>query len=162
MAIVDSLSAPDSGTTFSCNADFHIILTWTTEDLKSVIVMPRYANWNSRLEVACRSDAGDRLILYYHDGSPHEVANIEDVFTDAQAYQVDIYGNGTNIKIDVGSVEQINETVTYNATQTGGRIDHNLDTNDIELESWPYGEPTAGIALTATIAAVTKVSGPMV
>jgi len=165
MAIVDSLSAPASGTTYSANANCHVFWVWTNENNKVVSTEFRYANPDSKVYVIARVDNADnQLLLAYHDGSYHLVVGVDDVFVSDIEYRVDIYANGTNIKVDVDDVEKINETVTYNATQTGGRITHGLSTNDIELESWPYGEPVSGTDIAvgnvgnSSIAAVTPVT----
>ena len=145
MAIVDSKSSPANGTLFNANADCHIFFTWTNESTKWVSIRFRYASAVSKVYVRCSPDvADDPLLLLYYDGTENEVTRVNGIFTAEQEYRVDIYGNGSNIKIDVDGINKIDETVTYNQTQTGGRVDHNLATNDIELESWPYGEPAGG------------------
>jgi hypothetical protein len=147
MAIVDSLSSPASQATYDANADCHIIIVWTNEHDKWIQTYFRYDNFNDTVRVSLRADGTNSLILQYKDGSTNDVAEVTGIFTDEIEYRVDIYANGSNIKVDVDDVEKINETLTYNQASTGGRIDHNLDTNDIELESWPYGEPSESINL---------------
>ena len=149
MAIVDSLSQPANGATFDANADFHIICTWTVQDFTQLIVGFRYDASNDQVQLQSRTD-NDDLVLEYNDGSWHTVATVTDYFTGLQGTEVsvDIYGNGSNVKVDVDGVEQINETVTHNATSAGGGIiSHSQSSNDIELESWPYGEPSASTEL---------------
>ena len=164
MAIVDSLSSPASQTQYSSNANCHVITTWTNEDNTNVQIKVRFAAWNSFVNVKCDAGGNNDLVLQYYDGGWNTVATVSSVFASDIEYTVDVYANGTNVKVDVDDVEKINETVTYNATQTGGRIDHNLATNDIELESWPYGEPTSGVEFTvgnvgnSSIAALTPVT----
>lgn len=159
MAIVDSLSSPDTGTDFDANADCHIILVWTNENNTQITTNLRYANAGSKVFVQTQATNPDKLRLRYNDGSAHTVAEVEGVFTSDIEYRVDIYANGTNVKIDVDDVEKINETVTYNATQTGGNITHDLASNDIELESWPYGEPAAGVEVVQSPLGTLEITG---
>lgn len=160
MAIVDSLSSPASGATYNANADCHVFFTFTNENSNYVVVNFRFSSQNSRVWVGCRADVGaNPLRLRYNDGSITTVATVDDIFDDDVEVRVDIYANGTNIKVDVDDVEKINETVAYNSTQTGGRVDHTLDTNDIELESWPYGEPSAGVEVTQSPLGTLAVTG---
>jgi len=164
MAIVDSKSAPASGTNFNCNADCHIIITFTNENLQNVAIYPRYEGVNDKVQITCRADGGNDLRLGYNNGSYQTVRDVAGVFPSDIGYKVDIYCNGTNVVVEVDDVEKINETVTHNETVAQGNITHTLATNDIELESWPYGEPVAGtdIAVTnvgnSSIAAVTPVT----
>jgi len=147
MAIVDSLSSPDTYTTFDSNANFHIFFTYTGEDNQAVTVTPRYVGFTSKVEVSCNQYGTNDLLLAYNDGTFTEVATVNQVFTSDIEYRVDIYGNGSNIIVEVNGSGLIDETVTYNQAQTGSRIEHSLSTNDIELESWPYGEPSTSTEL---------------
>jgi hypothetical protein len=156
MAIVDSLSSPANNTNYDANADCHIITTWTVEDGKyNTRVRFRYSSDTSCVYIECRADGTNNLYLVYNDGSVNVVDTVTQVFTAEQSYQVDIYANGTNIKVDVDDVNKIDETVSYNETQTGGQIEHNLTTNDIELESWPHGEPSDAVEVTPTLGTAT-------
>jgi hypothetical protein len=67
------------------------------------------------------------------------VDEVTGVFTAEQEYEVEIHATGSSVKVDVDGVNKIDETVTFNQTQTGGRAEHNLATNDLVVESWPYG-----------------------
>jgi hypothetical protein len=95
----------------------------------------------------------------YKDGSTNEVARVDDVFTSIKEYAIDIYATGTNIIVDVDDVEKINETVSHNEAEAGGRIDNTLDTNDIELESWPYGEPADDVEVVQSPLGTLEITG---
>jgi hypothetical protein len=159
MAIVDSLSSPASATQFDANADCHIITTFTNENGKNVQINIRYEAFNDLVMIACRADGPNSLKLQYYDGSTNDVAEVTGVFDTDVEYRVDIYANGSNIVIDVDDVELINETVTHNQAVAKGRITHNLDTNDIELESWPYGEPVEGVDVVQSPLGTLEVTG---
>ena len=158
MAIVDSLSAPANNTAYDCNADFHVFIEWTVEHDTVITVYVRYTSVaNDNVAIHLKSTTTNSLILSYEigGGGIQNVAVVSEVFDTEEAKRVDIYGDGTNIIVEVDTVELINETITQHETVAQGYIAQNLTTNDIELESWPLGEPAAGIEFAATVAAVT-------
>ena len=158
-ALVDSESSPATLTTYDANADCHVSFTFTNEDTNNVIVAIRYLNPNSQITVECRADiGGNPLRLQYADGTWHEVASVSDIFGTDVEFTVDVYALGSNIRVLVDDSEEINETVTYNQTQTGGRITHTLDTNDLELESYSY--PGSGIVAQSAFTGSLTVTTP--
>ena len=159
MAITDSLSSPATNTTFNVNADCHIIVTWTAEATATnqVIIEFRRSSSSNLIKVTLGpSWDPDRVIAYRRESdSDNDLSGTTGVLSDGISYRADIYADGDSIITDVDDVEVTNDTESFNQTQTGGMVRHTLDTNDIELESWPLGEPAAGVEFAATVAAVT-------
>ena len=145
MAIVDSLSSPANGTQFDCNTNFHVIMDFTYETGKYIYLDVRWVSGTSKVDIAVYTNGNAEL--RYNDGTWHSIDTANGVFTDGVAYNLDVYGNGTAVSVNLGDVEILSGVIDYNLSTARGIIAHTLATNDIELESWPYGEPSASTEL---------------
>lgn len=133
--LVDSLSSPPNQTAFDVEGDCHIKFTFTYEETNSIEEYFRLGDGTAFVLVEVMPGLTS-LALSNHRGS---LVQLQGVFIDGIAYQIDIRAVGQSVKVWVDKVIKIDYTErNVDPTRTGGRSDNTLDTNDIELSSSSY------------------------
>jgi hypothetical protein len=142
--VTGSENTPATGTTFDSAADCHCRSTFTCEDTKSVYINLRYTDDNNRMYFVVGNNR-QPLIRNVVGGST-QTAYVGAALTDGVSYQFDVVLEGQNYSLFKDNVLLSSGTFSTsgNETTTGGKVTHNLATNDIELSTHPY--PSLGIA----------------
>jgi len=147
--VTDTKTNPASLTTFDCAADSHINKTFTHEDGKVVRLWWRFTDASNYMELYT---AGTTDLIFRKDvlGSLSTLATLSGVLTDGVSAEIDIISEGSSIKVFVDKVLKSTVAVAELNSDTGGRISHNLATNDIVITTHPY--PALGIATSRVVA----------
>ena len=146
--VTDTKTNPATTTTYDCAADCHLRVTHTCENTKFVQAAIRYTNDTNyvRLEI----DASRVPTLKKNVAGTPATLWTGAALTDAVEYQFDIVAEGSSVKVNQDNVLKTTQTVTDHQTVTGGKVWHDLASNDIVLSTHPY--PSLGIATDRVIA----------
>ncbi len=147
--VTDTKTNPATGTTFSCAADCHVVWTFTPETGKTSYVNLRFTDASNTVELLVTPEQNLRL--------RNEVGgSVDQVFSggsisDGVEYTVDLILEGSAYSLFLDNVLADSGTFSNSGNNlvTGGKVTHNLATNDIVLTTHPY--PALGIATSRVI-----------
>lgn len=136
--ITDSKSSPVTTTTFDVNSDGEISAVFTHETGKDFNIFYRYNEEANSFLLQTRADGGLKL-RYRVGGDLTTLFDVAGLFSDGVEYTVAISFNGGVHRVFVNSVLLTEQTAAGILTSnTGGKVVHNLASNDIELSTHPY------------------------
>lgn len=129
-----SESQPVTDTLFDCVANPKIRLSYTVEDTKTVTLSFRGQTDATRIYVLQNASR----VLSLRQGTGAIILDTGSTLTDATAYDIDIVAHGPHIRVYVDGVLDMQGATTTYMTETGGRVEHTLVSNDIEITTWAW------------------------
>ncbi|KKN79017.1 hypothetical protein LCGC14_0344930 [marine sediment metagenome] len=146
--VTDSKTNPASGTTYDADADHSYVCSFTVEDGSAVQVFSRYVD-NTHYGMMFRVLSNRAPRLAYNIGGGDQILWTGSQLTDAVSYKFDLVVEGAVAKLYIDNVLQTPVAAANYQDITGGKVVHDLITNDIELSTHPL---TLGIATDRVIA----------
>lgn len=146
--VTDTKTNPASGTTLDVDADHSYVCSFTVEDGSAVQVFSRYVD-NTHYGMMFRVLSNRAPRLAYNIGGGDQILWTGSQRTDAVSYKFDLVVEGAVAKLYIDNVLQTPVAAANYQDITGGKVVHDLITNDIELSTHPL---TLGIATDRVIA----------
>ena len=140
-ASIDTLSSPASGSTYTADADGSITVVFTYETTNYVKVYFRGTTIGDSIQLIVGT-GGDLTLNKVVSGTPTELDTSASVFSDGVEYTVEITYDGTALAVLVDDTPTLSATESQWQAVEDGKIQHTLDSNDIELESFDTGSIT--------------------
>ncbi len=134
--VTDTKTAPASTTEFTIGANFHLNLTWTEESGK--YVAPRFRWTDDEHWIQPLILNGNLVVQHRNTGVTTELGGLYGFFSDGVAYECDVIGFGSALYFFIDKVLKVTAVDPGYELVAGGKLLHNLATNDIVLTTHPY------------------------